>query len=146
MLKKKEEPAKADEIIVEQEVQDVPKTVLAQGVLFEGSFKSDEPMLIHGEVQGDIKSTSSITLSEQAKYSGVLSSDSMFVAGVADGTFTCKETVEIAESGKIKGDLVASRFIMSEEAVFEGNLKVKKPKKTSKSSSEFIAQEQPKEQ
>lgn len=131
LLKKKTETVAAVEMIAKEETPQTIGTVLASEVLFEGSFKSSEPMVIHGEVQGDIKSTSDITLSSKGKYTGTISSGNMVISGTANGTFTCRGVAEISESGKVKGDLAASRFIMSEDAIFEGNLKVKKSKKSS---------------
>jgi|SRR5665647_1740416 len=127
-LKKKDELKTTVKNFEPPLVNDEPKTVLAAGVLFEGKFKSDEPMFIHGEVLGNIKSTSDIVLSEDGKYTGILTSNTMKVSGIAEGTFTCSEAVEIAEAGIVIGDLSTSRFIMSDDATFEGNLKVKKSK------------------
>lgn len=131
LLKKKPEAANAVELIAKEELPQTVGTVLASEVLFEGNFKSSEPMVIHGEVQGDIKSTSDITLSNKGKYTGTISSGNIVISGTASGTFTCKGIAEISESGKLKGDLTASRFIMSEDAIFDGSLKVKKSKRTS---------------
>jgi cytoskeletal protein CcmA (bactofilin family) len=131
LLKKKTGTANAVEMIAKEEIPQTVGTVLASEVLFEGTFKSSEPMIIHGEVRGDIKSTSDITLSSEGKYTGTISSGNMVISGIANGTFTCRGIAEISESGKVKGDLAASRFIMSQDAIFEGGLKVKKSKKPS---------------
>lgn len=96
---------------IEQDVQhQSTPTVLAEGVLFNGNFSAKEPMTIHGTVKGNIKSTSDVMIS-----------------GKTEGTIQCKGTTEMIQQAEIKGDINTSRFIMSEEALFEGNLLVSKP-------------------
>ena len=130
IMKKKAEPA-APVTQKEPEIEpDKANTVLAEGVLFQGDFQSNEPMLIHGSVEGNIKSSSDITFTEKAQYTGDITSDNLVVAGAAQGRIQCKSTVEIAGEGKVEGVLQAARLIMSENSVFEGSLKIKKPSRS----------------
>ncbi len=125
--KKKAEPAEPVEQQKPVAVPEKTSTVLAEGVLFKGDFQSDEPMLIHGSVEGVIRSSSDVTLTGKSQHNGDITSDNLVVAGKAQGKIKCKSTVEIADKGKVEGTLEAARFIMSDYAVFEGSLKIKKP-------------------
>lgn len=126
--KKKNESTKA-EGSSEQDAQEQSfQTVLAEGVLFKGDFNAEEPMLVHGQIQGNIKSTSDVTLSATAQFKGSLEANNTIVSGIAEGDIHCKDTARMEESGEVKGDIQASRFIMSEDSVFTGKLKVKKKK------------------
>jgi cytoskeletal protein CcmA (bactofilin family) len=129
ILKKKAEPAEPVTQKSPETEPDKANTVLAEGVLFQGDFQSNEPMLIHGSIQGNIKSTSNVTFTEKAQYTGDITTENLIVAGVAQGSIRCKSTVEIAGEGKVEGEMQAARLIMSDDAVFEGNLKIKKPAK-----------------
>lgn len=112
---------------IEKNIQS--QTVLPEGVLFKGDFEAKEPMMIHGTVQGGIKSKSDVTFSAQAKMIGNIEAENMTIAGKAEGNIQCKGMTEMTEKGGIKGDLHTSRFIMSEEALFEGKLIVNKMQK-----------------
>lgn len=103
-------------------------TVLAEGVLFKGDFEAAEPVLLHGQIQGNIKSTSDVVLSAAAKLEGNLKAENTTISGIVEGDIHCVNTIRMEENGKITGDVQTSRFIMSEDAVFTGNLKVKKKK------------------
>lgn len=127
MLKEKKLESSMPESEIEENIQPLSSnTVLAEDAVFKGDFESKEPMTIHGELQGNIQSTSDVTLSQQAKLTGNLNAENIRIAGSVKGDINCKSIMEIAENGKVEGDLKASRFIMSEEGVFEGNLKVGK--------------------
>ena len=115
-------------IPVEPEAQpDKTGTVLAEGVLFQGDFQSKEPMLIHGSVEGDIRSASDVTFTDRARCTGDITSENLVISGTAQGNIQCASTVELAGAGRVEGVLKAARFIMSEDSVFEGSLQIKKP-------------------
>lgn len=126
ILKKKAEPAEPVTQPEPEKEPDKANTVLAEGALFQGDFLSNEPMLVHGSIQGNIKTTSDVTFTEKAQYTGDITSENLVVAGVAQGNIQCKRTVEIAGEGKVEGVLQAARLIMSEDSVFEGSLRIKK--------------------
>ena len=129
LAKKKGDSVKLENAIEQDIQQQNPPTVLAEGALFEGDFEAKEPMLIHGTVQGDIKSASDITLSTQAQVVGNVEAANMTVAGKTQGAILISGTTEMIEKGAIKGNLNTNRFIMSEGALFDGKLKIRKPKK-----------------
>lgn len=129
MLTKKKDDLPKDESSTEQNAPfQETSTVLAEGVLFKGNFETGEPILVHGEIQGNIKSSSDVILSATAKLEGNLDAENTTISGLVKGDIHCKNTAQMEEKSEIKGDLQTSRFIMSEDAVFTGNLKVKKEK------------------
>jgi len=101
-------------------------TILAEGVLFKGDFESAEPILIHGMVQGDIKSTSDVSLSAPGNFKGSMDASNVIVAGSAEGDIHCEGVASITESGAISGVLKTGRLMMSENSTFDGNLKIEK--------------------
>ncbi len=123
-----------------------PGTVLAEGVLFQGDFQAREPMLIHGSVEGHIRSTSHVTLTGLSSCTGEISSENLLISGKALGNILCSNTVEMAGAGRIEGDLQAARFIMSEDSLFEGNLQIKKPGAPKKGSAGEAARTNPAEE
>lgn len=136
-------PEQVDELTPEPvQVQLQPRgTVLAEGVLFKGHFESNEPMVVHGSIQGNVQSTDDITFTGKAHYEGDIHSRNLTIAGEARGRFACKDKVEILEAGKIEGKLHAARFVMSEDSVFDGDLKIEKPKAPKASAEEAAAPE-----
>jgi|ADurb_Cas_03_Slu_FD_contig_21_2506808_length_575_multi_8_in_0_out_0_1 cytoskeletal protein CcmA (bactofilin family) len=105
-----------------------PGTTLAEGVLFKGNFQASEPMVVHGSIQGNVESTSDVAFTNKSHYRGDIRSVNLTIAGTAQGRFVCENRTQIVDAGRIEGTLHTARFIMSEDAVFEGDLKVIKTK------------------
>lgn len=127
--KKKNDLPKSESLTEQNEPSQASKTILAEGVLFKGDFEAGEPMLVYGTIEGNIKSTSDVVLSSTAKLEGTLDAENTTISGITEGDINCKNIIKMEEKGEIRGNVKASRFIMSEDAVFTGNLKVKKESK-----------------
>lgn len=83
-------------------------TVIGKGLVFHGNFSGEDPIIVNGSIQGDITTTSKLTVSTGGSYYGN--------ANVAD----------LETNGTIEGNLVCDNFsLMCEESVMNGTLSTK---------------------
>ncbi len=81
-------------------------------------------MEINGSVQGNIRSTTDIEISETGSYKGDASMANLVLSGTADGTVDCEDLTKLTSTGNMVGNLSASRLITEEGSNFGGNLQL----------------------
>jgi cytoskeletal protein CcmA (bactofilin family) len=101
-------------------------SVIGDGTTFDGSFKSDHSIRIHGAVQGEVESKQRVTIEETARVQAKVTAEQIVVDGEVDGELTCPGRVEITPSGRVTGTINAGLLVMQEGAYFEGQLKMLK--------------------
>ncbi|MFN8522543.1 MAG: polymer-forming cytoskeletal protein [Chloroflexota bacterium] len=106
-------------------VPDDAESVIGQGTIVEGSFRSDHSIRIVGSVKGDVESKRSIFIDSAATLEEArVSAESITVAGSVTGELSCSGKVLITASGHVVGQISAGSLVMEEGAFFEGQLKM----------------------
>lgn len=100
------------------------ETLVAERTFFDGTFRAEESIRIHGSVQGEVESKRSVFIEEEAKVTAKVTAATITVAGTVSGQLYCAGRVEIKPSGRVTGEITAGTLIMQEGAFFEGNLKM----------------------
>src|SRR5436305_14332134 len=102
--------------------------VLSRGVSIVGSVKFHDQLLIDGEVRGDINSTGTLTIGENASIHGEVRSKSITVQGTVEGNIFATERCELLAGCTLHGDVEAPRLVVDENATFLGSAKIGSPK------------------
>lgn len=92
---------------------------------FDGIYKSDAGIRVHGTAKGELESTKGVFIEENAKVSAKVTAAHIVVAGEVNGELCCSGRVEIKPSGRVTGTINAGTLVMQEGAFFDGNLKMK---------------------
>ena len=95
-------------------------TVMGEKTRFVGKIDSDEPLLVQGAVEGEIKSSSEIEIGETGVVKATLSARSIVISGRVIGDCTATDKLEIRASGKLSGSIHAARIVIAEGAEFKG--------------------------
>ena len=95
-------------------------TVLGEKTRYVGKIDTDEPLLIHGPFEGDIKSSSEVEVGENGAVRATIAARSIIISGRVIGDCTATDKLEIRASGKLSGSIHAARIIISEGAEFKG--------------------------
>ncbi len=95
-------------------------TIIGENAVIEGMLRSKDTIRIDGKLKGEGFFEGHLIVGESGIVEGNVSADSMLVAGEVKGNIQVKNKLEIAKSGKIKGDIVTKLLYIAEGAVFEG--------------------------
>lgn len=95
-------------------------TVLGERTRYTGKIDTDEPLLIHGGFEGEIKSSSEVEIAEHGAVKATLSARSIIISGQVTGDCTATDKLEIRATGKLTGSIHAARIVVAEGAEFKG--------------------------
>ncbi len=95
-------------------------TVLGEKTRYIGKIDTDEPLLVQGPFEGDIKSSSEVEVGENGVVKATISARSIVISGRVIGDCTATDKLEIRASGKLSGSIHAARIVISEGAEFKG--------------------------
>jgi cytoskeletal protein CcmA (bactofilin family) len=97
----------------------------------------DEDLTIEGRVEGKIDlKEHNLTIGPNGRIQAEISAKSVRVQGEVNGNVAAGEKVELAETGRVIGDIVAPRIVIADGARFKGSVDMSgAPVGSSKSSS-----------
>jgi cytoskeletal protein CcmA (bactofilin family) len=95
-------------------------TVMGEKTRYVGKIDTDEPLLIQGPVEGEIKSSSEVEVGETGVVKATISGRSIVISGRVIGDCTASDKLEIRSSGKLSGSIHAARIVIAEGAEFKG--------------------------
>jgi cytoskeletal protein CcmA (bactofilin family) len=100
------------------------KNILSADVEIKGSIKFTNELIIDGKVEGEIVSSGSLTVGENAEIRGEIKTKSVSVLGKVHGNITVDERCELRARAVLMGDLKAARLVIEEGATFVGKSEV----------------------
>jgi len=95
-------------------------TVMGEKTRYVGKIDTDEPLLLQGPVEGEIKSSSEVEVGETGVVKATISARSIVISGRVIGDCTATDKLEIRASGKLSGSIHAARIVVAEGAEFKG--------------------------
>lgn len=95
-------------------------TFLGKGVDFKGSLNFDGTIRIDGRVEGEVHTTGTLIIGEQAVIKGILSAGTLMTSGKIDGTVTASNKIQILKPGILIGDIRTPGISIEDGAHFHG--------------------------
>lgn len=95
-------------------------TVIGEKTRYVGKVDTDEPLLIQGQVDGEIQSSSEVEVGATGVVKAIISARSIVISGRVIGDCVATERLEIRGSGKLSGGIQAARIAIAEGAEFKG--------------------------
>lgn len=95
-------------------------TVMGEKTRYVGKIDTDDPLLIQGPVEGEIKSSSEVEIGETGMVTATIAARSIVISGRVLGDCTATDRLEIRASGKLSGSIRAARIVIAEGAEFKG--------------------------
>lgn len=80
-------------------------TFLGKGVDFKGVLNFDGTIRIDGRVEGEVHTTGTLIIGEQAVIKGILSAGTLMTSGKVNGTVTATAKIQILKPGVLIGDI-----------------------------------------
>jgi len=106
------------------------ETIIGHDAYLEGTLSSKVSLRIHGRVKGTVLCESMVIIGPEGYVEGEIKSFDAFIAGEFKGNVTAKNKVEIAENGKVYGDITTAKIVVDPGVLFEGRCKMLSEKDT----------------
>jgi len=97
-------------------------TAIGPTIVIRGKLKSDEDLIVRGRIEAEISSSKALFIENSGIIKANVSVKSARISGVVVGNITAEERIEIAPDGRVVGDLLAPRIIISDGAAFRGRI------------------------
>ena len=96
------------------------RTHIGGKTVFEGMISSREDLTIAGTVKGEVACKGTVVVEEDGTVEADIIAEEAFIKGQVDGNIKAQKRVEVASSGRVKGDIESSSLSIAEGVVFEG--------------------------
>lgn len=101
-------------------------TVIGKSVIVRGELSGSEDLFIDGDVEGTITlEESRLTIGPNAQVRADISVRDVVVFGQLTGNVQATGRVDLRQSARVKGDILAGRLSIEESAVLTGRVELK---------------------
>lgn len=101
-------------------------TLVGKDTVVKGTLETTASIRIDGTVKADIKCGGVVVVTNEAHIEGTIMAESIIIAGEIKGDIYIKDKVNIEATGKVTGDIYTNRFVIDENAVFDGKCNMNK--------------------
>lgn len=95
-------------------------TFFAKGVEFRGIVNFDGTIRIDGRVEGEVHTTGTLIVGEQATVKGIITAGTLMTSGKINGTVTATAKIQIQKPGVLIGDIRTPGISIEDGAHFHG--------------------------
>ncbi|NLW07756.1 MAG: polymer-forming cytoskeletal protein [Clostridia bacterium] len=99
-------------------------TIVGKGTSIEGKLVSEGVVRIDGTFEGELNVEGDLVIGEAAQVKAVVQARNLLVVGSINGNIVTTGQLEIASTGKIKGDVETARLIIEAGGLLQGNCKM----------------------
>ncbi|MBK1833716.1 bactofilin family protein [Roseibacillus ishigakijimensis] len=100
---------------------------LSSDVEIKGTIRFQDELLVDGKVEGEISSTGTLAIQENARIRAEVKVGSVVIQGKVHGNITATQTVELRAGSEVVGDIKAAILTMEAGAIFVGKSEVGAP-------------------
>jgi len=99
---------------------------IGKSISIKGDVVGDEDTILEGRVEGRVSLRNHhLTIGPNGDVQGEVSAKQVTVVGKVSGNVVASERIEIRETGRVQGDLIAPRLTVAEGAVINGAITMK---------------------
>ncbi len=100
------------------------QTVIARGVRVEGDFRSQGNVTIEGELVGSLTCGGHLTIGSEAHIQASITADEATISGEVQGDLKVARRIELKNTARLKGDVLAETLAIEPGAMVEGAFKI----------------------
>ena len=100
------------------------ETFIGPSVHVEGDFNSQGNIQVEGSVTGTIKTAANLVVGEQATINANIEATSAYVAGKVKGNLVIQDSLELASTSVVNGDIVTKILVMADGAQLNGHCRM----------------------
>lgn len=105
-----------------QPVNPTRSAVIGASMRIDGEIRSNEPLVIEGEVKGSIESQQSVTIGSAASVQAQIKAREVSILGSLQGNVETSGRVAVLDKGSLIGDIRASGIAIDDGAYFKGRI------------------------
>ena len=113
------------------------ESIIGHDACLEGTLSSKGTLRIDGRVKGAVLCEGMVVIGSEGYVEGEITSYDVFIAGEFRGNVTAKNRLEIAENGKVYGDITTAKIVIDPGGLFEGSCRMISEKDTADSGGSF---------
>lgn len=121
--------------------EQTPETIVATAMRIEGELKSNGNIRIDGIVSGKVQTSQDLYIGPNAQIDADLIAANAVIAGVVKGNVTIKNSLTLADTGRILGNISCGRLSIQEGALFIGNCRMQEAKPSREIVEEEVVEE-----
>lgn len=91
---------------------------------FDGTYSTDRDLRIEGRAKGKLSCQGTLHVAQGATVQAEIEAEQVVVAGVLEGTVTCRTRLQIMPSGDLKGHISTPSLVINEGARYEGQMEM----------------------
>ncbi|HYH13516.1 MAG TPA: polymer-forming cytoskeletal protein [Thermomicrobiales bacterium] len=91
---------------------------------FDGTYSTDRDLRIEGRARGKLSCQGTLHVAQGATVNAEIEAEQVVVAGVLEGTVTCRTRLQIMPSGDLKGRISTPSLVINEGARYEGQMEM----------------------
>lgn len=95
-------------------------SIIGKGTFFKGNLNAQGSIRIDGNFEGEITVEGDAWIGEDSQVRARIKAHNIVLAGTVWGDLDVTDKLEIASAGKLYGNVVISRLVIGEGAVFQG--------------------------
>ena len=103
------------------------KAAIGASMRIKGDIRTDEELLIDGEVEGSVESHSVLTVGANGKVRANIKAREVIVFGKVQGNVEVTEKIAIREQGSLVGDIKTAGISIDDGAYFKGCIDIVRP-------------------
>ena len=103
-------------------------TIIGKGTVVEGDLRVQSSMRIDGRVKGKVAVSDTVVVGKDGEVEGRLSAKHVMLAGKVQGNVNASGKVLLESKASVFGDIRATRLVVDEGALFNGNCQMKEGK------------------
>ena len=99
-------------------------SIIALGTVIDGNVFADGDIRVEGKILGTLSCKSRVVVGTQGRVEGNVDAINATIAGHVHGTVLVRDMLQLAETGKIFGDIVTNKITIQPGGEFTGSCKM----------------------
>jgi len=100
---------------------------IGASMIIKGEIKTNEELLVEGEVEGLLESHSLLTVGAKGKVKANIKAREVVIFGSVRGNVEVTEKIAIREQGSLVGDIKTAGISIDDGAYFKGSIDILRP-------------------
>jgi len=102
--------------------------LIGKSLKVKGAITGHEDLYVDGEIEGSVElEENSLTVGPNGNVNADIKARDITVLGRLNGNVRAGERIEIRKTGSLEGDIVTSRIVIEDGAIFKGSIDIVKP-------------------
>jgi cytoskeletal protein CcmA (bactofilin family) len=103
------------------------KAIIGASMHIKGEIRSEEELVVEGEVEGILESGSIVTIGRNGKVRANIRAREVVIFGSAKGNIEAVEKLAIRDQGSLVGDIKTAGISIDDGAYFKGSIDISRP-------------------